>query len=182
MGEHNLLVSFRKTCTQQSTTIIRCLKKKRLSHCHCWVSMAYWWKKNWHFFLKKQQIGNFCLATSSFWQVWIFPTLPRKNGRLCLSTLRKMIEKWRVFAQRSFTHSHEKWKCSIWKLKMKRLMFTYHLMKVVDFFLYYRCCKTWKNLVFVGKYNSPKNILWNICQEKLTFNCFTIDVGDTIFF
>ena len=95
-------------------------------------------KKNWHFFLKKQQIGNFCLATSSFWQVWIFPTLPRKNGRLCLSTLRKMIEKWRVFAQRSFTHSHEKWKSSIWKLKMKRLMLTYHLMKVVDLFLYYR--------------------------------------------
>ena len=107
------------------------------------------------FFPKKQQIGNFCLANSSFWQVWIFPTLAQKNGRLCLiSTLRKIIEKWRVFAQRSFTHSYEKWKSSIWKLKMKRLMVTYHLMKVVDLFLYYReekktlKCVWWHQSVF----------------------------------
>ena len=64
-GEHNLLVSFTKTCTQQSMTIIRCLKKKRLSHCHCWVSMAYW-EKSLHFFSKNNRLAIFV------WQLRLF--------------------------------------------------------------------------------------------------------------
>ena len=82
--------------------------------------LSLFWSSNWSktfrtkkkmaFFPRKQQTGNFCLATSSFWQFWIFPTMARKNGKLCLSTLRKLIEKLSLLSLRSSELLYERWK------------------------------------------------------------------------